>query len=105
VVAMRGYQLFAISCANNKDKSAVKLKLTEAYVRSRQMGGDEARVAVVCRIPPGDPQNSPKLIEQEMVEQLGAEGKIRVFGAEHIPTLRTHLQNWFTATGPTQILV
>lgn len=97
VVAMRGYQLFAVSCANSKDKGTVKLKLTEAYVRSRQMGGDEARVAVVCRLPANDPQNAPRLIEQEMAEQLGVEGKIRVFGAEHIPTLSTHLQNWFTA--------
>jgi hypothetical protein len=97
VVAMRGYQLFAISCANSKDKGTVKLKLTEAYVRSRQMGGDEARVAVVCRVPPNDPQSSPKLIEEEMAEQLGVDGKIRVFGAEHIPALPKHLQNWFTA--------
>ncbi|MFN3982349.1 MAG: hypothetical protein ACK4SA_18385 [Caldilinea sp.] len=97
VVAMRGYQLFAISCANSKDKGTIKLKLMEAYVRARQMGGDEARVAVVCRAPANDPLSSPRRIEQEMMEQLGADGKIRVFGAEHIAQLQTHLLNWFTA--------
>jgi len=96
VVAMRGYQLFAVSCANNRDKGKAKLKLMEAYVRSRQMGGDEARVAVVCRIPPHDAESNPKLIEREMAEQLGVEGKIRIFGAEHLPALPKHLLAWFT---------
>lgn len=97
VVAMRGYQLFAISCANSKEKGTIKLKLMEAYVRARQMGGDEARVAVVCRAPANDPPSSPRTIEQEMMEQLGADGKIRVFGAEHLAQPQTHLLNWFTA--------
>lgn len=97
VMAMRGYQLFAISCANSKDKGTIKLKLMEAYVRARQMGGDEARVAVVCRAPANDLLSSPRKIEQELTEQLGAEGKIRVFGAEHLAQLSIHLLNWFTA--------
>lgn len=97
VVALRGYQLFAISCANHSEKAVVKQKLMEAFVRARQMGGEEARTAVVCRIGSTDPQSNPKLIEQEMTELLDAEGKIRVFGAEQLPNLSEHLLKWFTA--------
>src|SRR5216684_6429546 len=48
VAAMRGYQLFALSCTTSAEKGLCKHKLFEAYVRARQMGGDEARVALVC---------------------------------------------------------
>lgn len=48
VAFMRSYQLFAISCTTSDDHKLCKLKLFEAYIRARQLGGDEARVALVC---------------------------------------------------------
>ncbi|WP_146007567.1 DUF1887 family protein [Fischerella muscicola] len=42
----RGYQLFAISCTTSNDRKLCKSKLFEAYIRAKQMGGDEARVAL-----------------------------------------------------------
>jgi hypothetical protein len=47
VVFMIGYQLFAISCTTSSYHDRCKQKLFEAQLRARQLGGDEARVALV----------------------------------------------------------
>lgn len=94
VVALRGYQLFAISCATASDhKKKIKLKLFEAYVRAHQLGGDEARVGVVSFAPDGTPDR----IRKEIKEEWDVEGKFRVFGVEHLPELSKHLQEWFNS--------
>lgn len=96
VAAMRGYQLFGFSCSTIKpSKGNIKQKLFEAYLRVRQMGGDEARVAFVG-FTPNKSDNNPRLIEQDIEEQWeGQKNKIRVFGAEHLPDLAQHLETWF----------
>jgi hypothetical protein len=48
VAFLRGYQLFAISCTTSFSHDHCKEKLFEAYVRARELGGDEARIALVC---------------------------------------------------------
>ena len=96
VIGLRGYQLFAISCANANDKETIKLKLFEVFVRARQMGGDEARIAVVCRAPAHDENRTPEAIEDEIRREWDREGKIRIFGEEHLPDLPTHLAEWVT---------
>jgi hypothetical protein len=94
VIALRGYQLFALSCANANDKETLKLKLFEVFVRARQMGGDEAQIAVVCRAPAHDPRRTPAAIEDEIRNEWDREGKIRIFGEEHLPDLPMHLAEW-----------
>ena len=47
VVGIRGYQLFAISCSTSGGFDT-KQKLFEVAMRARQLGGDEARIALVC---------------------------------------------------------
>ena len=88
VIAMRGYQLFAISCSTDSKKRLLKLKLFEADVRARQLGGDEARVALVCCAA------EPHQIEREMQRDLGVKGRICVFGREHLANLSEHLKHW-----------
>lgn len=97
VAAMRGYQLFAISCTTGSNKGLLKSKLFEAYVRARQMGGDEARVGLVCCAPENNPENNPELIQSEIEETWDAQGKLQVFGAEHLPNLSEHLREWFNS--------
>lgn len=87
VVALRGYQLFAVSCTT-EDKSHPKLKLFEAITRAKQLGGDEARVALVCL------DKKPESLELEMHRNVNAEGIIRVFGRKHVPDLQSHLSDW-----------
>ncbi len=86
-----GYQLFAISCTTYGDLSGqrggCKLKLLEAYIRAQQMGGTEARVALVCLA------DDPDSLRSELAEFVG-KSKVRVFGREHLLTLDTELERW-----------
>lgn len=45
---MQGYRLYAISCTTDADSGMCKLKLFEAYLRARNMAGDQAHVGLVC---------------------------------------------------------
>lgn len=97
VAIVRGYQLFAISCIASEKKEKCKEHLFEAYIRARQMGGEEARVGLVCCAPKDNPDSSPSAIQREIEESWDAKGKVCVFGAEHLPDLKTHLQDWFNS--------
>jgi len=88
IAAIVGYQLFAISCMATEISEKAKEHLLEIFVRARQIGGDEARFAVVCYV--DDYQNLQKEVEQNW----GAEDKIRVFGRSHLPDLAAHLREW-----------
>lgn len=93
VMAMRGYQLFALSCSTDTEniqggKDRLKKKLFEAYIRARQLGGDEARVALVSC------SNDPEGLEHEMQRDVDPEGRIRVFGRRQLADLGTHLRQW-----------
>lgn len=102
-VAMRGYQLFAISCgvisdgsgAADGDRAKLKLKLFEVIARARQLGGDEARAALVCGA------KNPKSIEDEVGRDLDlAKGRIRVFGKFDLPHLAPRLREWIASQSP-----
>jgi len=90
VVAIRGYQLFAFSCKTKSDenRSELKLALFEAYVRARQLGGDEARVALVCCA------EDPRGLEDEIRRDFDDEGRVRVFGRKHLADLAIHIKDW-----------
>ncbi|MEW6771597.1 MAG: DUF1887 family CARF protein [Bacillota bacterium] len=93
VVAVRGYQLFAFSCKAKSEESKggkgeLKLALFEAYVRAQQLGGDEARVALVCCA------EDPAGLQQEIRRDFDREGRIRVFGRKHLADLAAHLEGW-----------
>ncbi|MEH2093426.1 hypothetical protein [Nostoc sp.] len=87
VACLRGYQLFAISCTSSNDSGLCKSKLFEAYRRARQMGGDEARVALVCYY------DKPTKIKQRFMSQID-DPKVRVFGSEDIADLSAKLKAW-----------
>lgn len=92
VIAIRGYQLYAFSCGADTESVAggrerLKLKLFEAYVRARQLGGDEARVALVCCA------EDPEGLQQEIRRDLEAP-HIRVFGRGHLLRLAAEFARW-----------
>jgi hypothetical protein len=98
VAAMQGYRMFAISVTTVARKNLAKLKLFEVMVRARQMGGDEAKVALVSF------GENPEELEKEVGEQLmligqhiekGWQSPVRVFGIRELPYLEDHLQKWF----------
>jgi hypothetical protein len=91
VVAIRGYQLFAFSCTTEGSKKyLLKQKLFEAAVRARQMGGDEACIALVCCAP----QDMADALEKEMGYDLSPKERIKVFGRAQLAKLSEYIAAW-----------
>jgi len=89
LAAVLGYQFFVISCkAQALDNKDAKLSLFEAYVRATQLGGDEARTALVCC------SHDPTAVERELSEEWDAADKIKVFGMEHLMNLKAEFKTW-----------
>lgn len=91
VIAIRDYQLYGFSCGTDSDSNSggrghLKLKLFEAYVRAQQLGGDEARAALVCAA------DDPTGLEAEMRRDLSPH--IKVFGRKHLANLATEFACW-----------
>lgn len=95
VAFMRSYQLFAISCTTSKDPKECKLKLFEAYIRAKQLGGDEARVALVCCCD-NDPTKTQSLDRylKSQLEGAVTNPKIAVFIREDLPNLKIKIADW-----------
>lgn len=87
VAFRRGYQLFALSCTTAVEDSQCKEKLFEAYIRARQLGGAEARVALVC------PHYAPARLEKHL-KILMQDKKIAVFGYKHLKQLSQNIFKW-----------
>jgi hypothetical protein len=94
VMAIRGHQLFAISCttvAGQKGmRPIIKGKLFEVSVRARQLGGDEARFAVVC-------VSDGKALKDELRRTLDT--KVEVFGKSQLGRLADNIRRWILDEG------
>ncbi|WP_239121347.1 MULTISPECIES: hypothetical protein [Spirulina sp. CCY15215] len=82
-----GYQIFAISCTTSDDRSLCKSKLFEAYLRAQQMGGSEARVALLCFA------KDIEGIKAEIIDLL-SDKQIKIFGREHLDSLDHEIFEW-----------
>ncbi|MEG4311470.1 MULTISPECIES: Card1-like endonuclease domain-containing protein [unclassified Microcoleus] len=87
VAFRRSYQLFAISCTTSRATDRCKEKLFEAYIRAKQLGGSEARVALVCF------HNKPGNIIKTF-NSLIEDPKIAVFGNKHLKKISAAITNW-----------
>lgn len=87
VAFIKGYQLFAISCTTSSNKARCKQKLFEAHLRARQLGGDEARVALVCCF------DTPEWIKDEVRFAI-PDKKIEVFGRQDLATIADGIADW-----------
>lgn len=97
VAAMRGYQLFAFSCATTTDhhggRATLKHKLFEVALRARQLGGDEACAALVCAA--DDPDSLQAEVRTTLGENLGRQGhRIVVFGRRDLTDLAARCAAW-----------
>lgn len=88
ILAIHGYQLFAITCAATNLKERAKEHFLEMLVRARQLGGDEARFGLVCLYKDAD------RLKRELAEERDIAGKIMVFGSGHLANLAGHLEQW-----------
>lgn len=87
VAFILGYQLFAISCSTTSKRDLCKTKLFEAYLRAQQMGGSEARVALVCCF------DEPDSLKAELAGLLD-QSQIAVFGQNSFPRLVEEISAW-----------
>lgn len=87
VAFMRHYQLFALSCTTSESRKLCKQKLIEANTRAQQLGGIEARVALVCA------RSDPESLRKEL-EVATRNRKIAVFGRQDWPNLSTKITHW-----------
>ena len=91
VAAMQGYQLYAVSCTRSNQRHICKSKLFEAYVRAAQLGGDEAKVGLICC------DRAPGILEDQVTEVWRAQkGRIRVFGPQDMPHLPARFYDWLS---------
>jgi hypothetical protein len=96
VIFTRGYQLFAISCTTSDDRGLCKSKLFEAYVRAQQLGGAEARVALVC-CANSDDVNLLKTQIINVFKPIGIEPedyRVEVFGRDDLLNLSDKISEW-----------
>lgn len=88
VAFTRGYQLYGISCTT-AGKEFLKHKLLEAIIRARQLGGGEARIALVSCASSDEVQ-----LLQYQAEDLFQKGILRVFGENDLLQLSDCLKSW-----------
>jgi len=87
VAFVRNYQLFAFSCATVSDRSTCKNKLFEVHTRTKQLGGAEARVGLVCC------HNFPDSLRSEL-EVERRDQRVAVFGRNDLGDLGQKILNW-----------
>lgn len=90
VAGIRGYQLFAFSVSTTSEKGLLKSKLLEAVVRAEQMGGSEARVALVCYASPKDVQK----LEGEINTLFRQRQLTKIFGRDDLLDLHAKVEHW-----------
>jgi len=81
---------FGISCTTDSYKRAIKKKkLFEVSQRATQIGGSEARYALVSF------EEKPESLEEELITSTRlVRSKTKVFGIGEFPDLETHLIDW-----------
>lgn len=87
VAFMRHYQLFALSCTTSESRKLCKQKLIEANTRAQQLGGIEARVALVCA------RSDTESLRKEL-EVATRNRKIAVFGRQDWSNLSAKIRHW-----------
>jgi hypothetical protein len=102
---MRGYQLFIISCAYitttqslAKKKNSYKQKIFEILSRAEQIGGSEARVALVCMASNSENHRGELVDLVDTLEKELDDNRIKIFGKEDVldkNRFDNKLREWF----------
>ena len=71
IVLMKGYQLIGVSCTTSKIKSICKEKGFEIILRTRQIGGEEAKAVLITRAD----ENKVNSLQSELVLNTGTTQK------------------------------
>ncbi len=83
VVAVLGYQIILISCGVSGKRTEIKCKAMEAYHRTKQLGGDEARAVMLCGLT-GDKAED---LQEDLKDDIGTDhAHLQVWGKDKWPT-------------------
>ena len=80
IVLIKGYQLIGISCTTSNNKKLCKSKGFEIILRTRQIGGDEAKAILICCAKKQD----RGILEKELQLDTGSGRNIIVLGMEDL---------------------
>lgn len=80
VAAVHGHRSYFISCTTDATKAVCKSKLFEVAVRSRQLGGDLARAALICLAD----EDTVAALRDDIDDLWGATNTTQVFGLEDL---------------------
>lgn len=80
VMVLHGYHLTAISCIARSDKDSCKFRGLEIILRSRQIGGNEARTILITR----SNRNLTKVLQAELAYEAGGLDNILVLGIDDL---------------------
>jgi len=80
VAVIRGHRSYFVSCTTDTSKPICKSKLFEVAVRSRQLGGDLARAALVCLADDG----TVSALQGDVDDVWGASNTTQVFGLSDV---------------------
>jgi len=98
VVALHHHQVYVLSCkafGAGEKRSELRLGLTEACVRARQIGGDEAHAALVCLAKEDDGSDLEYELRSDFdVLSDGEDARIKVFGLADLDGLPDKLTAW-----------
>jgi hypothetical protein len=93
VAFMQSYHLFYFSCTTSADHKLCKQKLMEAKTRAQQLGGTEARIALVCCSDYPDRLRDELDIASSKTHQR-KDPKIKVFGRQDLHQLGNRMTQW-----------
>jgi len=101
ILIIRGHRLYYISCTRSSHVPTCKGKLFEAIVRSRQIGGDLARCALLSTLPPGgDKDWGVEAIKADVIDGWDPPNHPIVFGTEDLYNWENgqfrSLNEWFS---------
>lgn len=82
VAVVRGHRSYFVSCTTDASKHICKSKLFEVAVRSRQLGGDLARAALVCLAD----KRTVSALQADVDDVWGASNMTKVFGLPDVCT-------------------
>lgn len=88
IAFIKNYQLFAITCTTINRDSECKEKLFEGLLRAKELGGDEARLALICC------HDRPDEIQDEIKRFGLKDTKIKVFGREDLADIGNQIAAW-----------
>jgi hypothetical protein len=80
VILIKGYQLIGISCTTSGQKHLCKSKGFEIFMRTRQIGGEEARSVLVTRLS----ESQKEEVQSELEIDTGGRENILVLGASDL---------------------